>query len=44
MVRGQRKDASGERKIENRADEYRTPTYAIGQAPPNRRTEDGAYT
>jgi hypothetical protein len=44
MVRGQRKAAGGERKIENRADEYRPATYTIGQTPPNRRTEDGAYT
>jgi hypothetical protein len=39
-VRGQRKDAGREGKIENGADEYRPPTYAISQPSSNGRTED----
>jgi hypothetical protein len=44
MVRGQGENTGSEGKIENRADEYRPPTYAISQPSPNYRTQDGAYT
>jgi hypothetical protein len=41
MVRRERKNAGGGRKIENCSDEHRPPTYAISQRPPNGRTQDG---
>jgi hypothetical protein len=44
MVQGQGENAGGERKVENRADEYSAPANAISQPPPNGRSQDGAYT